>query len=136
MSNDTPDVEVTVHIPVRAGTTVVGTIPVSLQYRAADPYAVTMVLADGDRQVVWMFGRDLLTSGLDAPAGGMDVRIVPVSRKKVEITMSSTEGEVSVKLSAAFVREFLARTTTLVPYGDEVKHLDMDAEVARLLDAR
>jgi len=51
------------------------TLEAELHYDPRDPYAVTTIFENGARQVVWTFGRDLLSRGLHEPSGDGDVHV-------------------------------------------------------------
>ena len=57
-----------------------GAVPLvaSLDYSADDPYAIKMSFHVGaDEPVEWIFGRELLAAGLEAPVGEGDVQAWP-----------------------------------------------------------
>src|SRR3954453_8905036 len=53
-------------------------VDATLGYDAGDPFAVHLDIAAGDGIVRWSFARDLLTDGVEAPAGAGDVHIIPI----------------------------------------------------------
>ena len=48
-----------------------------LGYRSSDPFAVAMTFITPDGNLVWTFGRDLLTRGIESPSGDGDVHVSP-----------------------------------------------------------
>ena len=111
---------------------------VSLRYSAADPYAVRAVFREDDVEIEWVFARDLLRIGLSADISGAEVAVWPIwpiwrNGDGVAILLISPEGEAMLEASGDDVRDFLDRTTAVVPYGEEGRFIDLDALVARLL---
>lgn len=108
------------------------------EYRASDPYAVTVLFDTGsEHPVEWVFSRDLLDEGLVLPSGDGDVQVVPVRDDSgalvLQLLLSSPDGVAVLEASADAVLEFLGRSYALVPPGTESEHVDMDATLARLL---
>lgn len=116
-----------------------GLCPAILGYDPARPYTTTVVFRSAVRtDVHWIFGRDLLADGIDAPstspAGLMDVRVWRMSALDVGLLLASG-GELAIlALPAVDVRRYLRRTYALVPRGAESQHLDLDQAIADLLD--
>lgn len=113
------------------------TVPVRLGYRPADPWAVTAVFRTADGDVTWVFGRDLLEEGLAGPSGEGDVAVWPVSTAVgtlLYLSLASPHGSALLEADPRAVREFLDRTYSLVPVGTEASLLDLDAELARLVE--
>jgi sporulation and cell division protein SsgA len=111
-------------------------VDASLSYEIADPYAVHLDIAAGDGIVRWSFARELLTTGVDEPAGDGDVRIIPLGGRdgrRVRIQLSSPDGAAMLEAPLAEMVEFLGATFDAVPTGTESDHLDVDALVAHLL---
>jgi hypothetical protein len=114
-------------------------LPVDAQliYDAADPYAVTLDIRTApDTTVTWSFARELLTAGVEAPAGVGDVRIVPVGHRdgrRVRIALSSPDGAAVLEAALSDMVEFLAATYAVVPTGCEAEHLDVDSVLTALL---
>lgn len=111
-------------------------LPVTLRYSARDPYAVRAVFSGDGMEVEWVFARDLLRSGLSGPVGDGDVHVWPswgTGRELLMISLTSPDGQAVLEASSRDVRSFLDRTTAVVPDGHESDHLDLDAELARLL---
>jgi hypothetical protein len=106
-------------------------LPVLLHYRAADPYAVTMIV--GDERITWDFSRELLRAGTERPAGMGDLRLWPENRDLL-LQLRSPFGQALLALSRAAVLEFLRDTETLVAPGTEHFLLSLDAELQALLD--
>jgi len=111
-------------------------LPVKLCYSAADPYAVRAVFSGDGMEVEWVFARELLRQGLTSPTGDGDVHVWPswgTGRELLMISLTSPDGQAVLEAAAEDVRRFLERTTLVVPDGEESMHLDLDAELARLL---
>jgi hypothetical protein len=113
------------------------TVPVRFGYRPSDPWAVTAVFRTVDGDVTWVFGRELLEEGLSGPAGEGDVAVWPVTTpngRLLYLSLASPNGSAVLEADPDRVREFLDRTYVLVPAGTEASLLDLDAELARLVD--
>lgn len=113
------------------------TVPVRLGYRPSDPWAVTAVFRTVDGDVTWVFGRELLEEGLSGPAGEGDVAVWPVTTQNgrlLYLSLASPNGSALLEADPDLVREFLDRTYVHVPHGTESSNLDLDAELARLVD--
>ncbi|MGD9954640.1 MAG: SsgA family sporulation/cell division regulator [Candidatus Nanopelagicales bacterium] len=113
------------------------TVPVRLGYRPSDPWAVTAVFRTGDGDVTWVFGRELLEEGLAGPTGEGDVAVWPVSTPRgrlLYLSLASPSGSALLEADPESVRDFLDRTYTLVPVGTEASLLDLDAELAKLVE--
>ena len=106
-------------------------------YDPADPFAVRAEFWLGaESSVVWEFSRDLLTQGMQAPAGEGDVSLWP-SRSQGEpvvcLALSSPGGQAVLECRRGDLEGFLERTLATVPAGAESDHLDVDAQIGRLL---
>lgn len=111
-------------------------LPVALRYAARDPYAVVVAFRGEDVSVEWVFGRDLLLTGLDAPCGDGDVQIWPGAGADADlifISLSSPDGRAVLEAYRDDLRDFLDRTIRLVPPGLENDFVDLDAEISTLL---
>ncbi|MFC8124018.1 SsgA family sporulation/cell division regulator [Streptomyces sp. NPDC057302] len=113
------------------------TLPVTLRYAADDPLAVQICFPpeaslDG-AEVTWIFARQLLEEGLDAPAGGGDVHIWPCGRARTVLEFHAPKGLALVQFDRAVLRRFLVRTYAVVRAGRESAGLDLDQDLARLL---
>ncbi|MFG2819720.1 SsgA family sporulation/cell division regulator [Kitasatospora sp. NPDC048365] len=117
-------------------------IPVAarLRYYRADPYAVHLDChVDLDEPITWVFAREILTEGLNTWAGTGDVSVFPAicaEREEILIALSVPGSTCALRAPAAQVRAFLQGTCTVVPYGSETDHLDLDALTAHLLGVR
>jgi Streptomyces sporulation and cell division protein, SsgA len=72
--------------------------------------------------VTWVVSRDTLIEGLRAPAGLGDVTVLPdlADRANLIITLSSPYGRADLRIRRQAVREFLNKTTAVVPQGSEL----------------
>ncbi len=120
-------------------------LPCEWGYRRQDPYAVTLTLDTGaDKPVVWSLSRDLVAAALHSPEGLGDVRAWPVSVPAEDtgeldgqilvIELGPPDGCARFEAAAAQVEAFLACTYELVPDGQETGYLNVDAELAALLN--
>lgn len=114
------------------------TVPVRLGYRPADPWAVTALFRTADGDVTWVFGRDLLEEGLTRTAGEGDIAVWPVidaaDGPQLYLSLASPSGTALLEADPIEVRRFLDETYRLVPAGTESAFLDLDAELARLVE--
>ncbi|MEU5660415.1 SsgA family sporulation/cell division regulator [Streptomyces sp. NPDC047737] len=114
------------------------TLPATLQYDRMDPFAVRMAFParatlEGT-EVAWEFSRELLTTGMDAPAGVGDVRVRPFGYDRTVLEFHAVEGIAMVHVRTSELRHFLARAQELVPVGDEYRFMDLDGGLTDLLD--
>ncbi|MFH9351509.1 SsgA family sporulation/cell division regulator [Kitasatospora sp. NPDC017646] len=117
---------------------------VVLSYLPEDPFAVRMAfpaefsLDDADdglsaEDIVWVFARQLLSSGLELPAGVGDVHVRPTAGRRTMVELRAPEGTALLQFDTADLRRFLWRSRLLVPEGEEHLHLDADRALAQLL---
>jgi hypothetical protein len=106
------------------------------RYDPADPLAVTLAIGtECGEPVLWTFGRDLLSEGVQGKAGDGDIMIEPASdmdSRELKITLA-TDCLATLIASRDRVVEFLVETYTVVPSGSEFDAIDFDAEIAALL---
>lgn len=124
------------------------TVPLAcgLHYSARDPFAVKMSLDAGRAEPVdWFFSRDLLAAALHAREGIGDVRAWPspassavagagALEKTLTIELGPPGGCARFEADADGISAFLARTYELVPAGEELDSVDVDAELDELLN--
>ncbi|MEU6121236.1 SsgA family sporulation/cell division regulator [Streptomyces sp. NPDC047123] len=113
------------------------TIPARLHYDRRDPFAVRMsfpapATLEGI-EVYWTFARELLTDGVEHAAGDGDVRVRPYGFDRTVVEFHAPEGTAIVHIRTGELRSFLHRTTTLVPVGQESRHVDLDEDLAELM---
>ncbi|MER5641323.1 SsgA family sporulation/cell division regulator [Kitasatospora sp. NPDC002227] len=108
-----------------------------LRYHRDDPYAVYLDNhVDLEDPVTWVFGREILAAGLDGWSGTGDVSVYPEvggGLHSIMIALSDDDATALLRAPALLVREFLAETEQVVPFGAESQCLDMDALIAHLL---
>lgn len=107
-----------------------------LTYSTKDPLAVTLTFpppAAEQAPTTWVFSRNLLASGLHAPAGEGDVVIRPTGRHRVLVTLTSPSGRVRGELERAPVEAFIHESYALLPAPEESAALDLDELVSALL---
>ncbi|MFI8435394.1 SsgA family sporulation/cell division regulator [Streptomyces sp. NPDC079020] len=113
------------------------TLPATLQYDRKDPFAVRMAFPApatlGGTEVSWEFSRELLATGVDAPAGVGDVRVRPFGYERTVLEFHAVEGIAMVHVRTAELRHFLKRAQDMVPAGDEHRFLDLDRSLTDLL---
>ncbi|MEE1803055.1 SsgA family sporulation/cell division regulator [Streptomyces sp. NPDC101062] len=117
------------------------TVPATLCYDRADPFAVRMefpppATLEGT-EVTWEFSRELLATGMTEPVGVGDVRVRPFGYGRTVLEFHAPEGTAMVHLRTSELRRFLERSQGLVPAGREHLYLDLDHDLTELLrDAR
>ena len=115
-----------------------GDVEAGLTYDPLDPFAITVVFWVEARPVPWTFARDLLARGTNEPAGLGDVHVWPaLDGQGAAITvleLQSDEGAFTAQARTGEVRSFLRRSYDLVPAGAETAQIDLDAELAELLE--
>ncbi|MFD8703515.1 SsgA family sporulation/cell division regulator [Kitasatospora sp. NPDC059648] len=115
-----------------------------LSYLPEDPFAVRMafpaefslddaVEGPSTEDIVWVFARRLLSSGLEVPAGVGDVHVRPAAGRRTMVELRAPEGTALLRFDTADLRRFLWRSRLLVPEGEEHLHLDADRALAQLL---
>jgi hypothetical protein len=116
------------------------TLPVTatLRYEAGDPWAIRVHFRTGDdgEGVEWLFARQLLTDGVNRPAGQGDVRVWPAPDRRdptVFLAMSSPSGSALFEVDRDRLARFLQRTYRLVAAGAEDQVVDLDVELSLLL---
>ena len=111
-------------------------VGVAMHYDTADPYAVHAVFRVApDQQVAWVFARELLSAGLEAPSGDGDVRIWPASHEGCEvvcIALHSPDGDALLHAPVDELAEFLSSAYALCPLGREPQLLQIDRALGAL----
>ena len=114
-------------------------IDAELRYDSKDPYAVTLVLRTGPTPVTWIFGRELLSTGLDEQTGDGDVGVWPCvdvfGRRAVMIEFSSPDGRALLQASVSAVARFVESAHRAVAPGSESDHVDIGATITAILSA-
>jgi hypothetical protein len=112
-------------------------LPVILHYDVADPYAVHATFRTGHGDgVSWVFARELLTLGVHHPSGDGDVRVWPSwssGSEVIFIGLTSPDGEALLQAPTRELVDFLGRSYSVCPTGEEIQHLDVDAAINALL---
>ncbi|WP_406198963.1 SsgA family sporulation/cell division regulator [Kitasatospora sp. NBC_01560] len=88
---------------------------------------------DAGQDIVWVFARQLLTAGLELPAGVGDVHVRPAAGRRTMVELRAPEGTALVQFDSTDLRRFLWRSRLVVPEGEEHLHLDADRALAELL---
>jgi hypothetical protein len=121
----------TLHVSAATGE---ADVSAELRYDPNDPFAVSLAIGvDVARPVVWTFARDLLITGMTAPAGEGDITIEPGAEigtdgPQVRITLA-TDSIATMTASSARVVEFLVESLTEGPAGTEMDRVDVDREL-------
>jgi len=112
------------------------TVPATLRYDRQDPFAVRMAFPPPatleGTEVTWEFSRELLTVGVDEPAGVGDVRVRPFGYDRTVVEFHAPEGTAMLHLRTSELRHFLERAQSLVPEGREHLFLDLDHDLTEL----
>lgn len=107
-----------------------------LSYDASDPFAVTATFTLEDQSVTWTFARSLLLTGMYKPVGDGDIAVSPGlddMHASVYVELSTPHGTAVLRTRTARIAAFLDLTQQVVPTGQELDGVDMDAVVSRLL---
>jgi len=116
------------------------TARVVIRYSAHRPYEVRMQIGE-DSRVEWIFGRELLAEGLEAPpwraAGDGDVQVWTTNstppRVIVQLYSPDDDGTARLGLPWEDVARLVQRSYRVVPRGQESRHLDVDRAIRALL---
>jgi hypothetical protein len=120
------------------------TVPVTLEYRREDPFAVAMVFtvsAGTGRVRRWVVDRELLMAGLVTSdwVGDGDVKLGRASDAYLVIRLTSPDGEATLLFPLAEVSKFVGQVLVEVPLGlepvDEDDVVDALAAPAKLFDS-
>ncbi|MEU8527809.1 MULTISPECIES: SsgA family sporulation/cell division regulator [Streptomyces] len=132
------DIEQPVEARLVASAPRMESVPATLRYDRADPYAVSMAFPPPATlegvEVSWAFSRELLAEGVEGPAGLGDVRVRPFGYDRTVVEFHAPEGVAVVHVRTAEVRRFLERAQHLVPAGREHQYLDWERDLVRLLE--
>jgi hypothetical protein len=128
-----PDVEHTITLRLVVSDADAVPLAVRCQYRRSSPLAVSLVFASDGREVDWIFARELLSAGLEAPAGDGDVHVWPSAAGGVLFSLTSPDGQAVLQGSTAELRAFLADAYAVVPPGCERLEESLDAALAEIL---
>jgi hypothetical protein len=113
-------------------------VPANLTYAPQDPYAVRIGFHTGSTEIVeWTFARSLLSDGVTHPVGDGDVKVWPMDtgdQSGVCLALSSPSGQALFEAPLPGVVHFLTQTYAVVPTGGESGFVDVDAELAFLLN--
>ncbi|WP_326810262.1 SsgA family sporulation/cell division regulator [Streptomyces scopuliridis] len=113
------------------------TVPATLRYDRADPFAVRMAFPPPatleGTEVTWEFSRELLRTGMTEPVGVGDVRVRPFGYGRTVLEFHAPEGTAMVHLRTSELRRFLERSQDVVPAGHEHLYLDLDHDLTELL---
>jgi len=139
MNSSTVSAELSLRLVVPQQTIV--PLVASLFYSSEDPYAIRVAFHVGlDEPVEWIFARELLTKGLEEREGLGDVQIWPsagvagdIPGGALNLELSSPFGQAHFEAPLSDVADFLERTYSAVPAGEEGNHVDIEAELTDLL---
>lgn len=108
------------------------------EYRPTDPYTLQLHIVPGEQCCVWTLSReglwDAIRRGLGKGLiGDGDVKF-DVTTARVHLYLYGSDGawaRLAIDRDALWV--YLRSTLAVVPEGEEHKHYDLDAEIAKLL---
>ncbi|WP_051581303.1 SsgA family sporulation/cell division regulator [Pseudonocardia acaciae] len=118
-----------------------------LSWSGADPWAVTLEIPTETGSVTWLFDRELLWSGLNAPAGRGDVLIAPATEvtavteadglglaDEVVVRICSPAGCAHLFFDRGELWEFLQVTKPHFSAARDQARAGLDGEIADLID--
>lgn len=120
-------------------------IGASLKYSTEDPFAISIVFHTLGGDVSWVFARELISEGLERPAGQGDVKIWPDEPRdeagipccdeprRILMCLGGVEGDALLEFDATDLSSFLHETVKMVPWGMESAQIDLDIEIDALL---
>ena len=112
-----------------------GTLPAvdaELRYYCDDPFAVQMLLSvDQSPAISWMFGRELLMTGVCMPAGIGDVQVYP-THDGVIIELRSGGAAASCWPTPRTSGTSPPRRSRLVPLGSEMDHYTSTSDLGSM----
>lgn len=133
---DTVSADIELHLLISNGPSL--PVRADLSYDPSDPYAVRVAFHTGATEIVeWTFARSLLTDGVTHSAGDGDVQVWPGTSQGTPIvclSLSSPSGRALFEAPLTELVQFLTRTYSQIPTGSESDYVDVDAELALLLD--
>src|SRR6478752_4903998 len=107
-------------------------VDAELRYSCDDPFAVQMLLSvDQSPAISWVFGRELLMTGVSMPAGIGDVQVYP-THDGVIIELRSGGAVATLLGHIPDFREFTNATAELVPLGSEMDHYSLDPDLSSI----
>ncbi|MEV0504195.1 SsgA family sporulation/cell division regulator [Streptomyces spectabilis] len=111
-------------------------LAVTLGHSPDDPLALRMDLYVTGAELpdtTWVFGRDLLATGLILPTGEGDVRVRPHGEDETDVELVSGRAWCVVRMAADDVREFVAGTRCAADSCDEEIGTALDRMLAETL---
>lgn len=111
-------------------------VQATFSYDSTDPVTINVHFHTNlDEPVIWVFGRELLLSGVDQRAGEGDVAVWPArDGLDLHLSLSSPFGAAEFTFDMGDIVAFLDKTFELVPAGTEFDAVDLDAELSKLLE--
>ena len=109
-------------------------VDADFSFHSRDPFAVRVLFSlSSSPAVEWVFSRELLIGGLNAPAGTGDVQVFP-GRAGIVFELNSPTGRARLVADADVLADFVQDTLDAVPLGAESNYFDLDHEIALLAD--
>ncbi|WP_052709135.1 SsgA family sporulation/cell division regulator [Streptomyces sp. NRRL S-495] len=103
-----------------------------------DALAVRMDLfaaEDDPPAATWVFGRDLLATGLILPTGEGDVRVRPHGEDETDVELVSGQSWCVVRMASAHVRDVVARTQSAEELWNDKARSELDRVLAEILSS-
>ncbi|WP_405752740.1 SsgA family sporulation/cell division regulator [Streptomyces sp. NBC_00012] len=113
-------------------------VPLLMRHFPDDPLAIRMdfhVTENEPPVATWVFGRDLLATGLILPSGEGDVRVRPHGEDETDVELISGRAWCVVRMASADVRDFVVRTRSAEEYCGEEIDTALDRMLTELLPA-
>ncbi|MER6398413.1 SsgA family sporulation/cell division regulator [Kitasatospora sp. NPDC001603] len=107
-----------------------------MRHSPDDALAVRMDLfaaEDDPPAATWVFGRDLLATGLILPTGEGDVRVRPHGEDETDVELISGQSWCVVRMASAHVRDVVARTQCAEERWEDKAQAELDGVLAEIL---
>lgn len=136
MARSRPGVSAVITIELVGDDGLVTALEAEFLYDAMDPFAATAVFKLPAGPLTWVFGRDLLTTGLFETTGEGDVKVWPCLGAEGQavtiLELDAPAGSAVLQVPSRELSDFLHRTTALVPSGCESTQVAVDHFVEQL----
>lgn len=109
-----------------------------IRHSPDDALAVRLDLLAGEHDppaATWVFGRDLLATGLLLPTGEGDVRVRPHGEDETDVELVSGRSWCVVRMASAHVRDVVARTRSAEQLWNDRAPAELDRVLAEILSS-
>ncbi|WP_030056104.1 MULTISPECIES: SsgA family sporulation/cell division regulator [Streptomyces] len=113
-------------------------LTVRMRHSPDDALAVRMDLfaAEADPPAAtWVFGRDLLATGLILPTGEGDVRVRPHGEDETDVELISGPSWCVVRMASTHVRDMVARTRSAQECWNDKAQAELDRVLTEILSS-